>query len=82
MTTPATHMTPDVVEAPPAPIVRPKRRARPAATEDFSVPGMQRALQQVEQELHARYPQADLSSLAAAFAFAQEAHRGPGARQW
>ncbi len=35
---------------------------------------MQRTLEQVEEELHARYPQADLSPIAAAFAFAVEAH--------
>jgi len=36
--------------------------------------GMQRTLRHVEQELQGRYPQADLSSVSAAFAFAHEAH--------
>jgi GTP pyrophosphokinase len=53
---------------------RSKRRARPAQAEDFSPAGMQRTLEQVEQEVHTRYPQADFSSLAAAFSFAVEAH--------
>ena len=35
---------------------------------------MQRTLEQVEQELHSRYPQADLSPIASSFAFAVEAH--------
>ena len=72
---------PAIDGAPPAPIARPKRRARPVATEDFSPTGMERTLRQVEQELHARYPQADLSPLAAAFAFAHEAHAGQDAGQ-
>ncbi len=50
------------------------RRARPRPSEDFSPAGMQRTLAAVEHELHARYPQADLSSLATSFAFAVEAH--------
>ncbi len=53
---------------------RAKRSARPSRTEDFSPKGMQRTLVQVEQELHERYPQADLSPLASSFAFAVEAH--------
>ena len=53
---------------------RAKRSARPARTEDFSAAGMQRTLEQVEQELHSRYPQADLSPIASSFAFAAEAH--------
>ena len=53
---------------------RGKRRARPAPVEDFSPAGMQRTLQSIETELHQRYPQADLSSVASAFAFAVEAH--------
>ncbi len=36
--------------------------------------GMQRTLRHVEQELQGRYPQADLTSVSAAFAFAHEAH--------
>ena len=38
--------------------------------------GMQRTLRHVEQELQGRYPQADLTSVSAAFAFAHEAHAG------
>ena len=37
---------------------------------------MQRSLEAVEEELHGRYPQADISPVAAAFAFAREAHDG------
>jgi len=55
---------------------RPRRRARPAPTEDFSEAGLQRTLGQVEEEIHSRYPQADLSPVSAAFAFASEAHQG------
>ncbi len=36
--------------------------------------GMQRSLHHIEQELQAHYPQADLSPLSAAFAFAHAAH--------
>ncbi len=54
--------------------VAPKRRARPTPAEDFSPKGMQRTLEQVEQELQHRYPQADLSPIASSFAFAAEAH--------
>ncbi len=36
--------------------------------------GMQRTLRHVEQELQGRYPQADLTPVSAAFAFAYEAH--------
>ncbi len=37
---------------------------------------MQRSVEHIEAELHERYPQADLSPIAAAFAFAVEAHDG------
>jgi GTP pyrophosphokinase len=53
---------------------RVKRRARPVPPVDHSMDGMQRTLRHVEQELQGRYPQADLSSVSAAFAFAHEAH--------
>ena len=53
---------------------RGRRRAQPEPTEDFSPAGLQRELGSVEAELHERFPQADLSALAAAFAFALEAH--------
>jgi guanosine-3',5'-bis(diphosphate) 3'-pyrophosphohydrolase len=43
---------------------------------DHSTDGMQRAVRHVEQELQTHYPQADLSVLSAAFAFAHEAHEG------
>jgi guanosine-3',5'-bis(diphosphate) 3'-pyrophosphohydrolase len=55
---------------------RSKRRARPQPVEDFSPAGMQRSLEEVEAELHHRYPQADLSPIASSFAFAVEAHEG------
>ena len=50
------------------------RRARPARVEDYSPAGMQRIVEQVEQELHTHYPHADLSPIASSFAFAVEAH--------
>ena len=53
---------------------RVKRRARPVPPVDHSLAGMQRTLRHVEQELQGRYPQADLTSVSAAFAFAREAH--------
>ena len=53
---------------------RTRRRARPVAPVDHSTNGMQRSLRHIEQELQARYPQADLSPVSAAFAFAHEAH--------
>jgi guanosine-3',5'-bis(diphosphate) 3'-pyrophosphohydrolase len=64
------------IEDGPRPAVRGRRRARPRPAEDFSASGMQRTLQQLEDELHGRYPQADLSPVSAAFAFASEAHEG------
>ena len=51
-----------------------KRRARPVPPVDHSMGGMQRTLRHVEQELQGRYPQADLTPVSAAFAFAHEAH--------
>ena len=68
--------TPAVEEKRPTKGGRSKGSARPTPTEDFSPAGMQRQLQEVEKELHHRYPQADLSSIAASFAFAAEAHEG------
>ncbi len=53
---------------------RVKRRARPVPPVDHSMGGMQRTLRHVEQELQGRYPQADLTPVSAAFAFAHEAH--------
>ncbi|HZW00056.1 MAG TPA: bifunctional (p)ppGpp synthetase/guanosine-3',5'-bis(diphosphate) 3'-pyrophosphohydrolase [Candidatus Deferrimicrobium sp.] len=53
---------------------RVKRRSRPVPPVDHSVGGMQRTLRHVEQELQGRYPQADLTPVSAAFAFAHEAH--------
>jgi len=53
---------------------RKKRRARPAPAEDFSPAAMQRTVELIETELHQRYPQADLDSISAAFAFAVTAH--------
>ena len=44
------------------------RTSRPA--------GMQRTLEHVQQELHARYPQADLAPVSEAYEFAREAHEG------
>ncbi|MEA2025370.1 MAG: HD domain-containing protein, partial [Chloroflexota bacterium] len=68
--------TPAVEQKRPIKSGRSKGSARPAPAEDFSPAGMQRQLQEVEEELHHRYPQADLSSIAACFAFAVEAHEG------
>jgi GTP diphosphokinase / guanosine-3',5'-bis(diphosphate) 3'-diphosphatase len=62
------HAEPSPAEA------RVKRRARPVPPVDHSMDGMQRTLRHVEQELQGRYPQADLTSVSAAFAFAHEAH--------
>ena len=73
MTSPSTE-TPAVEPRRPAKSTRSKGRARPTPAEDFSPAGMQRTLKEIEQELHARYPQADLSAIAGSFAFAVEAH--------
>ncbi len=71
MTSPATDTTPA-----PARNGRSKRGARPAPVEDFSPAGMQRTVDAIEEELHGRYPQADVTPVALAFAFAHEAHEG------
>ena len=74
MTIPATDQQTGSPPGVPAVPPRKKRRARPAPVEDFSTAGMQRTIEQIETELHQRYPQADLSSISAAFAFAVTAH--------
>ena len=68
MTSPPTAKQAASADKRPAP--RNKRRARPSPVEDYSPKGMQRTLEAVERELHQRYPQADVSPIAAAFAFA------------
>jgi len=74
MTIPATdHQTGSPPGGPAVP-QRKKRRARPAPAEDFSPAAMQRTVELIETELHQRYPQADLDSISAAFAFAVTAH--------
>ncbi len=74
MTIPATDQQTGAPPGGPGVPQRKKRRARPAPVEDFSPAGMQRTIEQIEKELHQRYPQADLSSISAAFAFAVTAH--------
>ncbi len=74
MTIPATDHQPGSPPGGPAVPQRKKRRARPAPAEDFSPAGMQRTVELIETELHQRYPQADLSSISAAFGFAVTAH--------
>ncbi len=76
MTTPATDTNAAVEASSPAQKVRSKRRARPTPAQDLSPAGMKRAVQHIEDELHTRFPQADVSPVAAAFEFAQEAHEG------
>jgi GTP pyrophosphokinase len=76
MTSPLTDNASELEASRPAPKPRSKRGARPAQPEDFSPAALERQLEQVKEELHGRYPQADLSAVSAAFAFAQEAHEG------
>jgi GTP pyrophosphokinase len=73
-TSPAVNVGVDVEQ--PRPSVKAERRARPVLPADHSSAGMQRSLRLVEQELQSRYPQADLTPVSAAFAFAHEAHDG------
>jgi guanosine-3',5'-bis(diphosphate) 3'-pyrophosphohydrolase len=74
MTSPAATDHTSPTRPRPTPARRTKRRARPAPGEDLSPAGLQRSVEKLEEELHERYPQADLSAVAAAFAFASEAH--------
>jgi GTP pyrophosphokinase len=74
MTSPPTETRAATGDEPATKAKRGKRRARPSPPQDFSPAAMQRTLEEIEGELHQRYPQADLSSLASSFAFAVEAH--------
>jgi len=76
MTSPPTEKTPEVEPKGPPKSTRSKGPARPTPAEDFSPASMQRTVEEIEQELHARYHQADLSVIAASFSFAVEAHEG------
>ena len=59
---------------------RSARSARPKSPEDFSTETMRQTLQELEQELRERFPQADLTNVEAAFDFALEAaSHNPGA---
>ncbi len=61
--------------APPSATVPPRRKpSRSTAAVDHSPAGMQRTMLHIESELAARFPQADLAPVRAAFEFAQEAH--------
>ncbi len=74
MTSPPTEQTAAADTKRPAKSGRSTRRARPVPAEDLSAAGMQRQLEELEQELRQRYPQADISSVATSFAFALDAH--------
>jgi GTP pyrophosphokinase len=74
MTSPPTETTAASPPTRPNRNGRSRRRARPAPAEDFSPAGMRQQLEALEQELHQRYPQAELATVTQAFDFAFDAH--------
>jgi GTP diphosphokinase / guanosine-3',5'-bis(diphosphate) 3'-diphosphatase len=74
MTSPPTETTAASASSRPSRNGRTKRRARSVPAVDYSPAGLQQQLEELEQELHQRYPQAELSTVTEAFAFASDAH--------
>ena len=68
MTSPPTETTAASAPSRPSRDARAKRRARPAPVDDFTPAGMQQQLEELEQELHQRDPQAELTAVAKAIA--------------
>jgi GTP pyrophosphokinase len=69
-------VTPEVDAVQAAKATRRVRRARTETPQDHSPKGLRRVLEEIQQELRERYPQADLAPVEAAFDFAEAAHEG------